>query len=127
MSTRPELALPLPDEFVDAVARRVADLLAEEKPARPEPVAYTIASLAAEIGVSAKSIRGAIHRGELAAVRRGTHYLIAADAARAWATPSPSRSRHRRGRASARAGPGPLATALTPAHTRPLERTPTHG
>lgn len=75
------LGLLLTDDALEAIARRVATLLAEETPARPEPVAFTIATLATELDVTEKTIRGAIHRGELPAVRRGTRYLIASDAA----------------------------------------------
>ncbi len=121
------LGLLLTDDALEAIAQRVAALLAEENPARPEPAAFTIAGLAAELGVSPKTIRGAIHRGELAAVRRGAGYLIAADAVRGWATPSPSKPTRRAGRAPARGGQGPLAAALAPTlpptHTH-TERTP---
>lgn len=111
------LGLVLPDAVLDELAHRVAALLADQQP-EPQPVAFTIATLAAELGVSPKTIRGAIHRGELAATRRGSRYLIATDAARAWATPSPARPTRRGARAPARAGQGPLAAALNPLHTR---------
>ncbi len=118
MSTRPELALPLPDEFVDAVARRVADLLAERQAAPPEPVAYTISTLAAELDVTPKTIRGAVHRGELAATRRGARYVIAADAARAWAiAPAPPSSR-RGPRTQRRREHRPLGSALETTTTK---------
>jgi excisionase family DNA binding protein len=50
--------------------------------------AYTVGSLAAELGVSQKTIRCAIARRELAAVKRGARWLISADAVHEWATPS---------------------------------------
>src|SRR3954469_21276711 len=86
----------------DALARLRAVVLPDAiEPAPPAPVAYTIASLAADLGVSEKVVRGAIHRGELPAQRRGRRYLIGPDAARAWARPDVATSRP--GRASARA------------------------
>jgi hypothetical protein len=48
--------------------------------------AYTVASLAAEIGVSAKAVRCAITRQELHAVKRGSRWIISADAVSEWAT-----------------------------------------
>ncbi len=48
--------------------------------------AYTVASLAAELGVSAKAVRCAITRQELQAVKRGSRWIISADAVSEWAT-----------------------------------------
>jgi excisionase family DNA binding protein len=48
------------------------------------PVAYTVATLADELGVSKKTVRGAIDRGELEAVKRGGRWLISAETVRAW-------------------------------------------
>jgi hypothetical protein len=48
--------------------------------------AYTVASLAAELGVSAKAIGCAIARRELQAVKRGARWIISADAVGEWAT-----------------------------------------
>ena len=48
--------------------------------------AYTVASLAAELGVSAKAIRCAIARHELQAVKRGSRWIISADAVGEWAS-----------------------------------------
>lgn len=53
---------------------------------QPDRPAYTVATLAAALHVSAKTIRGAIQRGELSASKRGARYVIAADAVDAWAT-----------------------------------------
>ena len=56
--------------------------------------AYTVASLACELGRSERSIRGgAIGRGELEAVKRGRGYVISADAVSVWATAPPVRAR----------------------------------
>lgn len=63
--------------------------------------AFTVRSLAAELGRTEGSIRAAIARGELEAVKRGRGYVIAAEAVAAWARPpapsttgrSPSRGR----------------------------------
>jgi excisionase family DNA binding protein len=76
------------------LARRLLPHL--RQPADPEaqgPVAYTVASLAAELGVSQKTIRAAIARRELSAVKRGSRWIISADAVRAWATESDRRRR----------------------------------
>src|SRR5262245_26984207 len=51
--------------------------------------AYTVATLAAEIGRTERSIRGAIARGELEAVKRGRGYTVPADAVAAWAAAGP--------------------------------------
>ena len=48
--------------------------------------AYTVASLAAELGVSAKAVRCAIARQELRAVKRGSRWIISADAVSEWAS-----------------------------------------
>jgi excisionase family DNA binding protein len=48
------------------------------------PLAYTVATLADDLGVSPKTVRGAIHRGELGAVKRGSRWFISAEAVRAW-------------------------------------------
>lgn len=63
------------------------------------PTVYSCSTLAEELGCTPRAIRAAIERGELAAVRSGGRYVIAADAVRAWATPvgSPRRMSPRRG------------------------------
>jgi excisionase family DNA binding protein len=48
------------------------------------PLAYTVATLADDLGVSTKVVRGAIGRGELEAVKRGSRWLISVEAVRAW-------------------------------------------
>ena len=60
--------------------------------------AYTVASLAAELGVSAKAIRCAIARHELQAVKRGSRWIISADAVSEWANAPEERdaTSHRR-------------------------------
>lgn len=60
--------------------------------------AYTVASLAAELGVSDRAVRCAITRHELRAVKRGSRWIISADAVREWATAPglPDATRHRR-------------------------------
>jgi excisionase family DNA binding protein len=50
-----------------------------------EAPAYTVASLALTLGVSARVIRSAISRGELDATKRGGRWIIAASAVRRWA------------------------------------------
>jgi excisionase family DNA binding protein len=80
--------------------------------------AFTVATLAAELGRSERSIRAAIARGELAAVKRGRGYLIAPDAVAAWAraptVPTTPRSPYQRHR---RSDPGPATRALRGADT----------
>ena len=48
--------------------------------------AYTPRTLAVEIGRSERSIRAAIGRGELEAIKRGRGWIISADAVAAWRT-----------------------------------------
>jgi excisionase family DNA binding protein len=54
-------------------------------PTSQEPPAYTVASLAAALGVSPRVIRGAITRGDLQAAKRGGRWIISAAAVRRWA------------------------------------------
>jgi excisionase family DNA binding protein len=82
----------LDDRALDALADALAPRLgASTAPARP--VAYTVATLAEELGLSPRVIRGAIQRGELQGVKRGRTYLIARDAVDAWAAPDAGRPR----------------------------------
>jgi excisionase family DNA binding protein len=50
---------------------------------RADP-AYTVATLAATLGVTERVVRNAIGRGELRAVKRGSRWYIATDAVEAW-------------------------------------------
>jgi excisionase family DNA binding protein len=96
----------LDDHGLAALARRLLPHL--KQPAEAEErshVAYTVASLASELGVSQKAIRCAIARRELPAVKRGSRWIISADAVRAWATASDQR----RGAACARGKAAPKA------------------
>lgn len=109
-------AVTLAGELVAAI-RADADALAELRDLlAPQAVsaanrlapAYTVATLAAELGRSERSIRAAIARGELEAIKRGRGYVIGADAVAAWATRPgrPGRARgatRRRGDVMARA------------------------
>jgi hypothetical protein len=53
-----------------AAMAQLVELLESQRPAaQPAMPAYTVASLAAALGVSPKAVRGAIARGELAAVK----------------------------------------------------------
>lgn len=73
-----------------AGARRLADhLLAVVQPSEPPPQppqapAYTVTSLASHLGVTPKSVRGMISRGELAAVKRSGRWIVSASAVEAW-------------------------------------------
>ena len=75
------------------LAKRVAPHLGrlEERNPAVGHVAYTVHSLAADLAVSPKAIRCAIKRGELRAVKRGSRWIIPADAVNEWATPSAAR------------------------------------
>jgi hypothetical protein len=50
----------------------------------PGTAAYTPRTLAVELGRTERSIRDAINRGELAAVKRGRGWIIGADAVASW-------------------------------------------
>ncbi len=90
------------DEIVGDPARlaQLGDALAKRDDAHPAPAvpAYTVATLAVELGRSDRAIRDAIHRGELRAVKRGRGYVIGAEAVAHWATPpsTPGATRPRR-------------------------------
>jgi hypothetical protein len=98
------------DETVAAFAARLAPYLSEivREAASGEHVAYTVASLAAELAVSPKVIRCAISRGELNAVKRGTRWIISGEAVGEWASTAdekPTRRRRRCLSAPKAAGP----------------------
>jgi excisionase family DNA binding protein len=113
---RRPLVIELPDDTLDTLAELLVGRLAErlERPPEPSsaPVAYTVAGLASSLGVSQKTIRGAIHRGELAAVERGGRYVIAAEAARVWASPASTTHAPRRAARGGASNGGPLRDAL---------------
>jgi excisionase family DNA binding protein len=105
--------------FTDAELDRLADVLADRVAARLSTAtsmaaAYTPKTLAAELGRTERSIRAAIARGELQAVKRGRGYVISADAVAEWArapiprSQAPVQSRNPR----RRPGLGPAARAL---------------
>jgi len=85
----------LDDRGLAVLARRLLPHLREPAAsgATPSRVAYTVSSLAADLGVSQKTIRCAIARGELGAVKRGSRWIISEDAVHAWATESDRRRR----------------------------------
>lgn len=68
---------------LELLAARVAMLLAAREQ-RPAVVPYTPATLAAELGRSARSIRAAIARGELEAIKRGRGWVISPQAVAKW-------------------------------------------
>jgi excisionase family DNA binding protein len=77
----------LSDQDLAAFARRLVPHLQEGQLDRAGAhSAYTVASLAAELGVSAKAVRCAIARHELQAVKRGSRWIISADAVNEWAS-----------------------------------------
>jgi excisionase family DNA binding protein len=76
--------------------------------------AFTVRSLAAELGRTERSIRAAIARGELRAVRRGRGYVISADAVADWARAPANMTRvsHSGSPRRRRSGPGPATRGL---------------
>jgi hypothetical protein len=74
-------------------------------------IAYTPARLAAEVGITPRAVRGAIARGELAAVKRGGHWIIAPESIDQWRRPLPcaATAPRRKSRIAAR---GPLTATL---------------
>jgi excisionase family DNA binding protein len=108
----------LSDHDLGLLARRLLPHLREPTELNDRHPDYTVASLAAELGVSQKAIRGAIARRELAAVKRGARWLISAESIREWTTPSEARPRPRRTRGAAvpkAAGPSLRAVLCTAA------------
>jgi hypothetical protein len=83
----------LDDYGLTILARRLLPFLQlEDQPGRnASRVAYTVATLAAELDMSPKAIRCAIRRRELKAIKRGSRWIIDADAVRAWSAASPRR------------------------------------
>ncbi len=108
----------LSDHDLDVLARRLLPHLRRPTEVNESHSVYTVASLAAELGVSQKAIRGAIGRRELAAVKRGARWLISAESVHEWATPSEAQPRSRRTRVAAvpkTAGPSLRAVLCTAA------------
>ncbi len=93
--------------------QRLVDLLEDRGLIHAEPTtpAYTVASLAEALGVSAKVVRGAIARGELDAVKRGGRWIIPAEAVDAWAHP-PAVAAAARVRQSRTKSSRPLGSAI---------------
>jgi excisionase family DNA binding protein len=92
----------LDDHGLAALARRLMPHLRQSADADERGhIAYTVASLAIELGVSQKTIRSAIARRELSAVKRGSRWIISGEAVRAWAAPSDEQRRTGRARATA--------------------------
>ena len=78
--------------------------------------AYTVATLAAALGVTERVVRNAIARGELRAVKRGARWYIPTDAVEAWTHPAADVSRTTRRLAHDRS---PLATTFAQIGDRP--------
>jgi excisionase family DNA binding protein len=98
----------LSDCDLGVLARRLLPhLLQPADDDRLAPAAYTVTSLAAELGISQKAIRCAIARHELSAVKRGARWLISADAVREWVTPAEQRTKRRGTRLAAPRVAGP--------------------
>jgi excisionase family DNA binding protein len=58
------------------------------------PSVYTPQTLAAELGITPRTVRAAIERGDLQARRSGRGYVIGADAVAAWASSPTRTARH---------------------------------
>ncbi len=91
MSADSQIALALiaalDDQALDLLAELLTSRLGGCEARDSQPVAYTVATLAGEIGLSERVIRAEIHRGALPAVKRGRSYVITRDAVEAWAAP----------------------------------------
>lgn len=86
------LTLTLSEDQLAAIAEHIAAKLAPGvQPDGTQPPAYTVATLAQELALSQRAIRGAIERGELAAIKRGGRWIISAQAVAAWAEPRQGR------------------------------------
>ncbi len=111
-----DLARALLDELAgDPVALARLRELVGERTADPDTratPAYTPRTLAAALGRSERSIRAAIARGELAAVKRGRGWILSAEAVQAWATATPTPARPKASRPARRNGKGPMGRAL---------------
>jgi excisionase family DNA binding protein len=103
-----------PEDLAD-LAERLEPLLRTAERLPDCPVVYSPATLAVELGRSERSIRAAIARGELQAVKRGRGYVISAEEVANWAK-APARDvrerRHLAPSPSRRTGPGPARRAL---------------
>jgi excisionase family DNA binding protein len=96
-----------------AAMAHLLELLESQRPISRDTAtpAYTVVSLAELLHVSPKVVRGAISRGELSAVKRGSRWIISADAVSRWAELDEAArpARRRRGRPAA---DRPLGSAL---------------
>lgn len=99
---RARIVLTLDDATLNQLADLVAERISTQGVNSTAPAsAYTTQTLGDELGVSERSIRGAIQRGDLEAVRRGRRYVISGEAVRRWATATNTSAR----RTSASTGP----------------------
>jgi excisionase family DNA binding protein len=99
-------ALALSDQDLAGFARRLLPHLQEgQRDQARAHSAYTVATLAAELGMSAKAVRCAIARHELRAVKRGSRWIISGEAVSAWAAAPDARH------ATARRRPASLTPA----------------
>ena len=116
MSTIGDLLDGLDTGDLERLAERLAPYLPTAAPPAAA-VAYTPKSLAAELGRSERSVRAAIARGELQAVKRGRGWVIGAEAVQQWAAAPSPRGQQPRPRTPpaarrGRSGPGPARRAL---------------
>jgi len=96
------------DHWLAVLARRLQPHLRDFEQTDSSHVAYTVASLAAELDVSPKTLRAAIARRELRAIKRGARWIISAEAVSEWASaPQAERATSRRRRAIVPKAAGP--------------------
>ena len=121
LRAEPSLALALVEAIAaDPEARaRLRELIGPIAAAPSEPLGFTVARLSTKTGLSPKSVRGAIQRGDLRATRRGegprAPFLISAEDAREWLRGKRAGAKARRPepqQARGQDGKRPLAGAL---------------
>jgi excisionase family DNA binding protein len=98
-------------EDLELLAGRVGNLLAVREQGLAVPL-YTPATLAAELGRSDRSIRAAITRGELKAVKRGRGWVISAQAVAEWTRVRRAERAASLGKPRVRSTRGPVHRAL---------------
>lgn len=95
--------------------RLLLGLEPDRHPVLSAPV-YTVQTLADTLDRTPRSIRGAIERGELQAVKKGRGYIISAEAVSRWASPPPEAAVRRSGgrrRKNTTPAAGPMRRALS--------------
>ncbi len=102
----------LDDAALDALAAQLAPRIAALATDGGDRRAYTVATLAAELSVSPRTVRAAIERGELPAVKRGGRWIVGADAVTEWTRPMEAPAPRVARRRAASGGSGTLAAIV---------------